>query len=105
MALRFYLVTFDLKDSYGRNAHYAAADAALKFRYGEENFWKVIKQCRIIRTSDTAGSIKDMLNQAVGGNCDIVILQIKGDWDCKFMDYRDRRNARECLEQVPGMPL
>lgn len=54
MAVRFYMVTFDLMNSATRTADYRAAERALNFALAPQNFWKPMKQCCVVRTDRTA---------------------------------------------------
>lgn len=102
MTSRFYMVTFDLRNSKGRENEYAKADAALKFRYGDQNYWKIVKQCRIIRTNQDARQIRDMLNQSLGGNCNILVVRLKRGFAFTLLNPLDRVVARDCLQQIPS---
>lgn len=54
MTNRHYMATFDISPSCGRTNDYPKVDEALKFRFGEANFWRPLKQVRIIRTNQGA---------------------------------------------------
>jgi hypothetical protein len=55
MTGRFYLVTFDLENSRGREAEYTLADTALRFRFGGKNFWKMLNNAgSFVRTRTRA---------------------------------------------------
>jgi len=75
MAMHFYSVTFDLENSASRTNDYKAAEIALKTRFGSGNYWKIVKQCCIVRTTQDAVSVRQTLEQRLGvrtnilGNC------------------------------------
>ena len=66
MTNRHYMVTFDISPSHGRTNDYPKVDSALKFRFGEANFWRPVKQVRIIQTNQDARAIRDTVSQALG---------------------------------------
>ena len=102
MTSRFYMVAFDLKNSKGRESEYARADAALQFRVGAKNCWRIVKQCRIVRTDQDASSIRNMINQSLGGNCNILVVRLKRGYAFTLMNPDDRIVARDCLQQIPS---
>jgi|GEM_PF-6172721 len=51
---KYYLVTFDLEDSQNRQNEYTLAEDTLRFRFGSRNYWKIVKQCAILRTNQWA---------------------------------------------------
>jgi len=102
MSDRFYLVTFDLRNSKGREAEYRQADESLKFRFGRDNFWKIVKQCRIIRTGQDAREIRSTLSQVLGSNCNILVVRLRRGYAFRIVDARDRRVARGLLSQIPS---
>jgi hypothetical protein len=104
VSTRYYLVTFDLKNSKGREAEYKRADDALVLRYGPQNYWRIVKQCRIIRTSQDARHIRDSLHQRLGGNCNILVVRLRRGYAFTLMDPQDRAKARDCLQNIPSQP-
>jgi hypothetical protein len=103
MTGRFYLVTFDLENSRGREAEYTLADTALRFRFGAKNFWKIVKQCRIVRTNQDARQIRASLQQTLGGNCNILIVRLRRGYAFTLTTPAARITARDCLQQIPSL--
>jgi hypothetical protein len=103
MTDRFYLVTFDLQNSKGREAEYTRADTALRFRFGAQNFWKIVKQCRIVRTNQNARQIQATLQQTLGGNCNILIVRLRRGYAFTLTTATARITARDCLQQIPAL--
>lgn len=102
MADRFYLASFDLLQSQGRQNDYKAAEETLKFRFGANNYWKPLKQFCVIRTDQGAAAIRDALSQRLGGNCNILVVGLKKGYAYKIVNTRRRREAKEMLEQLPS---
>jgi hypothetical protein len=96
------MITFDLKNSNGRQAQYKKADAHLVFVYGKQNFWKIMKQVKIIRTNHDPRQIRDSLHQNLMGNCNILVVRIRKGYAFKIIDPALRLIARDCLQQLPG---
>lgn len=103
MTGRFYIVTFDLQNSKGREAEYPRADAALRLRFGSQNFWKIVKQCRIVRTNEDARQIRATLQQVLGGNCNILVVRLRRGYAFKLTTPAARIVARDCLQQIPSL--
>lgn len=100
MTARFYMVTFDLRNSKGRENEYVKADNALKFRFGPQNYWKIVKQIRIVKTGQDARQIRDMLHQTLGGNCNILIVRLRRGYAYTLINPKDRETAKDCLQQI-----
>jgi hypothetical protein len=100
MTERFYMVKFDLKNSKGREAEYYRADAALKFRFGPSNYWKIVKQCRIVRTDRDASAIRNSLTQTLGGNCNILVVRLRHGHAYTLVDPAARLAAKNCFDQI-----
>jgi hypothetical protein len=100
MVARFFMVTFDLKNSKGREAEYQRADSGLKFRFGPTNFWKVVKQCRIVRTDLAAVDVRDALKQYLGGNCNILVVRLARGYAYSLLDRVAKKTANDCLPLI-----
>lgn len=96
----FYMVTFDLQNSAGRSDDYRHAESSLKFRFGPDNYWKLVKQCAIVRTDQGARSIRDALGQRLGADCNILVVKLARGYAFKIRDHAKRRAARQCLRQI-----
>lgn len=96
----FYMVTFDLQNSRGRSNEYSAAEAHLRNRFGAENYWKIVKQCAVIRTADHSRAIRDTLSQRLGSDCNILVVKIARGYALKIRDPYQREKAKKCLQQV-----
>lgn len=95
-----YLVTFDLIGSEGRNNEYSLAEQALKFRFGPENYWKIVKQCAIVRTGQGAVAIRDTLSQRLGANTNILVVKLQKGYAYRLRDSRARASAIDCLGSI-----
>lgn len=100
MAKRFYMATFDLLNSHGREQEYKLAENTLRFRFGAENYWKPLKQFCVIRTDRGAAAIRDALKQRLGSDCNILVVELAKGYAFKIIDPRKRREAKEFLEQL-----
>lgn len=103
MTNRFYMVTFDLEDSKNRTNEYKAAEEALKFRFGPDNYWKILKQCCIVRTNRDAREIRDTLIQRLGQKCNILVIRLRRGYAFKIKDREKRTSAQSCLSQIPSI--
>lgn len=101
MTERFYLVTFDLLNSKNRTNEYAIARQALKFRFGANNFWRIVKQCCIVRTDQNASAIRDVLSQRLGKNCNILVVRLARGYAFRMATPGLGGFAKECLDQIP----
>lgn len=96
----FYMVTFDLQNSSGRSDDYRQAENSLKFRFGVDNYWKLVKQCAVVRTDQGAAAIRDALSQRLGSDCNILVVKLAQGWAFKIRDQSKRHVARRCLSQI-----
>lgn len=94
------MVTFDLQNSKGRSGEYLNAESSLRFRFGPDNYWKIVKQCAIIRTDEGAASIRDTLSQKLGAECNILVVKLARGYAFKIRDPLQREKAKECLRKV-----
>jgi hypothetical protein len=104
MTKRFYLVTFDLIGSRGRENEYKRAEDALTFRFGKDNYWKLVKQCAVVRTNQDARAIRDVLQQRLGRNCNILVMRLRRGYAFSIRDPLKRQAAKDCLQQIPSLP-
>lgn len=100
---RFYLATFDLVNSRGREAEYARARAALEFLVGSANYHRPVKQCCIIGTdkSINAGRIKDTLRQTLGSNSNILVVRLRHGYATALIQPANRARTRTVLGSIP----
>lgn len=103
MAPRFYLVTFDLEDSRYRTNEYRIAEEALISSFERPNYWKLVKQCSIVRTSRSAADIRDVLTQRLGRNCNILVVRLRYGYAFTLTNRQKRQAARNCLSQIPSI--
>ena len=102
MADRYYLVTFDLQNSKGREAEYAKARGALQFLVGSSNYYGLLKQCSIVRTSLMASRLQQTLMQILGQNCNILIVRLRYGYSFRIRDPQIRQRAKELLNNIPS---
>jgi hypothetical protein len=95
------MATFDLRESAERTADYPRAYKALKLRFGEDNFWAPLKQFCVIRTTGYARDITNTINQAVGGNCNIIVIRLAKGGDRKIKELLKEKEAREMFDAIP----
>lgn len=100
---RYYIATFDLIGSRGREHQYKLADKALRFRFGEANYWKIVKQCAIIRTKDRAKDIRDVLSQQLGQKTNILVLRLRHGHAFSLQDPDSRAIAKDCFDGMPKL--
>ena len=100
MTNRHYMVTFDISPSYGRTNDYPKVDDALRFRFGDANFWKPLKQVRIIRTKQDARAIRDTIAQALGSGCRILVVRLRRGYAFKIANPKDRAEAQARLQAI-----
>ena len=100
MTGRHYMVTFDISPSYGRTNDYPKVDAALQFRFGAQNFWKPLKQVRIIRTNQDARAIRDTVSQALGSGCRVLVVRLRRGYAFSIADPQDRLAAQRRLQEI-----
>lgn len=103
MTGRFYMVTFDLIGSKGRENDYAKARGALRFLVGEGNYWDLVKQCAIVRTNKDARVIMNSLTQSLGLECNILVVRLRRGYAFRLRDVGKRAKARDCLQQIPSL--
>lgn len=100
MTSRHYMVTFDISPSIGRTNDYPKVDAALKFRFGAANFWKPLKQVRIIRTNQDARAIRDTVSQALGAGCRVLVVRLRRGYAFRIADPTERLDAQKRLQEI-----
>jgi hypothetical protein len=100
---RWYLATFDIEGAKGREADYKKTEDALKHRFRAQNYFRFVKQCcviRLTRSSDNAVSIRDVIHQRLGSNCNIVVLRLGRGYAFKLLDATKRKKARVALGSI-----
>lgn len=103
MALRYYLVTFDLVGSKGREAEYAAARRSLKFLVGSPNYLRVVMQCALVRTDKYyASALKNSLAQRLGSQTNILVVRLRHGYALKLLDQQRRKDALSFLGNIPA---
>lgn len=102
MAERYYLATFDLVDSEGRQAEYAKARAALEFLVGGPNYYRPVKQCCILRSSVNAARIKGTLTQTLGSNCNVLVVRLRRGHAIHLLDSENREETEALLRDLPN---
>jgi len=102
MTLRYYMVTFDIIGSRGREGDYRKVEEALKFRFGAGNYWKLVKQCAVVRTFHTASDIRGTLAQQLGRNCNILVVRLRHGYAVSIRDSAKRAEAIDCLRRIPA---
>ena len=97
---RFYLVTFDLKESHTRQAEYLKVRSRVRNLVGRENFCQIVKQCCMVRTSLDAASIRNSMKQVIGERCNILVVRLRKGYAFKLLDPAMQRRAREFLGSI-----
>ena len=86
MADRYYVVTFDLEDSQGREAEYELVRRDLKLMVGPMNYHRPLKRCCIIRTNKDAQTIRNTMTQKLGDKCNILIARLRHGFAFRIRD-------------------
>ena len=76
MPNRFYLISFDLKNSKYRQADHPRARASLMFLVNPSNYYRITLQCAIVRVVENrvdAARIRDTLSQILESNCNMCL--------------------------------
>ena len=94
------MVTFDLENSRNRTNDYKRAEDALRFRFGPRNYWKLVKQCHIVRTSLAAADVRSTLTQRLGSNCNILVVQLRKNYAYRLLRPQNQQQARDCLGTI-----
>lgn len=102
MTGRYYMVTFDITPSKGRNNDYKMVNDSLMMQFGMSNYWSIVKQCCIIRTARDARSIRDSISQKLGSDCNILVVRLRRGYAFKLIDPVKRQNAQNVLSQIPA---
>lgn len=104
MADRYYLATFDLVNSEGRQAEYAKARAALEFLVGGQNYYRPVKQCCILKSdgSVNAARIKKTLTQNLGSDCNVLVVRLRHGHAIHLLDRENRIETEALLAGLPN---
>lgn len=98
---RYYLVTFDLIGSKGREGDYARAHAAITLLVGGgKNYYRIVKQCCMVRTRHNAARLRDSLKQTLGGSCNILVVRLRGGYAYSIKSPLTRAKATEILAEI-----
>lgn len=103
MAIRHYLVTFDLVGSKGRESEYGAARRALEFLVGSQNYFRIVMQCCLVRTDKYyAAALKNSLSQRLGSQSNILVVRLRHGYAMKLLNQTTREEALEFLGNIPA---
>jgi hypothetical protein len=101
MAVEYYLVTFDLINSKGRESEYATVKNRLRLLVGPQNFCRVVKQCCLIRTKLDAKTIRQSVEQTIGSQSNTLILPVRRGYSLRVKDPATRNAAIDFLKSIP----
>jgi hypothetical protein len=102
MAFRYYLVTFDLVNSKGRESEYAVARRALEFLVGKTHYFRIVMQCSLIRTDrHNALALKNSLSQRLGAQSNILVVRLRHGYALKLLNQQKSNAAHEFLKEIP----
>jgi hypothetical protein len=101
MADRFYLVTFDIKNSKGREAEYSQVRGALLTLVGRSNYLRSIKQCCLVRTPLPASALRNSVKQILGYNCNILVVRLAFGYGIDIKDAATRLDTLKFLNSIP----
>lgn len=102
MPVRYYLTTFDLENSKGREAEYAKVRRRLEFLVGKQNYLRIVKQCCIVQTSLNAAALRNSIRQVTGSQSNILVVRLRHGYSTAINDPSIRQKARDFLDQVPN---
>jgi hypothetical protein len=102
MALEYYLVTFDLIQSKGRESEYDTVRRRLRFLVGQQNYCRVVKQCCLIRTELDAKTIRQSIEQTIGPQSNTLIVPLRRGYSLRIKDAATRNSAIEFLRGIPN---
>jgi len=97
---KHYMVTFDIVGSRGREGDYKRVESSLKMRFGDENYSKIVKQCCIIRTNESAMMIRDSVKQILGSDSNILVNKMAYGYAVSLKDPKTRAKARTILDRI-----
>lgn len=101
MADRYYLVTFDLIGSRGREYQYKLVEDRLKSISINEEYHKLVKQCAIICTDRAREEIYETVRQAVGGKASVLVIRVAWGSIIRMPNKSKQRDAECILDGIP----
>jgi hypothetical protein len=100
MAERYYLVTFDLENSAGREADYERVRNDLKQLVGPMNYHKPLKQCCIVKTDKNAATIRNAMTQRLGQQCNILVARLRFGFAFRIRDRHTHAETSALLRRI-----
>lgn len=101
MADRYYIVTFDLENSQGREAEYSRVRRRLEALVGPTNYYRPLMQCCIVRTHLYAAQIRDSMKQTLGSNCNILVTRLRHGYAHHIRNSSTRLRTDNMLRNIP----
>ncbi len=100
MFLKYYCVTFDISPSTGRNADYATARRTIEALVGTRNYFRLMMQCCIVRTDQSATDLRDSIKSKLSPGINILVMRLAPGFAFKISDPQMRRTAGNLLREI-----
>lgn len=101
MVDRFYLVTFDIVNSKGREAEYNKVRQALMTLVGTSQYVRAVKQCCLVRTPLPASALRNSVQQILGFQCNILVVRLAFGYGVDIKDSQTRLDTLRFLNSIP----
>jgi hypothetical protein len=101
MPYHYYVATFDLEQSKGREAEYGKVRQALECLVGSKNYYRPVKQCCIVRTNLNADTLRDSMTQTLGPRCNILIARLRFGFAFRIRNPETKRETGMWMRGIP----
>ena len=96
----FYMVTFDIINSRGKESLYHAVEKALKDELGDEHYYRVVKQCVLVETLADKREIGKIIKGILGNECNILIVRLQPGQAYRIVDPAHKANAAKFFKRL-----
>ena len=96
----FYMVTFDIIGSKGKEALYEKVRRALQTQVGDGNYYRLLKQCVLIETLTDRREVGKMTKSILGDSCNILIVRLQSGQAYRIVSPNDNLAAKKFFKRL-----